>query len=573
MKILKTNLCINYSTLESLKLLSLVGVLIVIVSTFGVNNAFAEGIIYEPNELVVRNNPTVCSIQPLDPDLTEKQIEKFSTQSRASATEWQQHLQSGVGKTNWPNWEINFKQFDYDKFDSDAVLGCDIVMIFSKTPPNLSFWNILGLAMSDYETGKTIIEIYYLTPQLCDSGIREKDPRENIIWIFQEPCYGDMMISSQLGSVIRHELGHALGLGHYMSADEDETLSWNKGLAAAPSIMVEISYENTNEQRIAPRDIEKLQIIYGDDGFFLNSEELESLTLVNPYLTEQNYVDFQNSNYGFTIQYPEKWGVDDTVEKLEDFTSVLHITDEEESLNRSFKVGFFSKSVFTGSNDKEIFDKLVENEQKYCDEYLAEEFGFVCENLILLDAKTQNGENGKFYTIKSIWNDGTHHQIIHRNYIFSGDKIWEISGTGALAPFLLAKNVMEHSMTSFRLDDSVDSIPPITSKPESQIDLPPMELNAGPAESTQIPDWVRGNAEWWAQGAIGDFDFVSGIQYLIKEGIMTIPETAKAESGGDSKEIPLWIKNNADWWAQGLITDDDFVKGIQYLVEQGIISV
>ena len=42
---------------------------------------------------------------------------------------------------------------------------------------------------------------------------------------------------------------------------------------------------------------------------------------------------------------------------------------------------------------------------------------------------------------------------------------------------------------------------------------------------------------------------------------------------GDSAKIPTWIKNNADWWAQGLITDDDFVKGIQYLVEQDIIIV
>lgn len=89
----------------------------------------------------------------------------------------------------------------------------------------------------------------------------------------------------------------------------------------------------------------------------------------------------------------------------------------------------------------------------------------------------------------------------------------------------------------------------------------------------QIPEWVRGNAEWWAQGAIGDSDFVSGIQYLIKEGIMQIPETAQAETVEDSGEIPPWIKNNADWWAQGLISDDDFVKGIQYLVEQGIIQV
>jgi hypothetical protein len=52
--------------------------------------------------------------------------------------------------------------------------------------------------------------------------------------------------------------------------------------------------------------------------------------------------------------------------------------------------------------------------------------------------------------------------------------------------------------------------------------------------SLQIPDWVRGNAEWWAQGAIGDSDFVSGIQYLIKEGIMQIPETVKAENVDDS---------------------------------------
>lgn len=92
-------------------------------------------------------------------------------------------------------------------------------------------------------------------------------------------------------------------------------------------------------------------------------------------------------------------------------------------------------------------------------------------------------------------------------------------------------------------------------------------------KATEIPDWVRGNAQWWAQGAIGDSDFVSGIQYLIKEEIMTIPDTAKGANSGGSKEIPSWIKNNADWWAQGLISDDDFVKGIQFLIENGILEV
>ena len=89
--------------------------------------------------------------------------------------------------------------------------------------------------------------------------------------------------------------------------------------------------------------------------------------------------------------------------------------------------------------------------------------------------------------------------------------------------------------------------------------------------SSLIPDWIRSNAEWWAQGAIGDSDFVSGIQYLIKEGIITIPQTTTKE--GDPTDIPSWIKNNADWWSQGLITDEDFLKGIEYMVENGIIQV
>jgi len=40
-----------------------------------------------------------------------------------------------------------------------------------------------------------------------------------------------------------------------------------------------------------------------------------------------------------------------------------------------------------------------------------------------------------------------------------------------------------------------------------------------------------------------------------------------------STQVPGWIKNNAGWRADGLITEDDFVKGIQYLVEQGLIKV
>jgi hypothetical protein len=87
----------------------------------------------------------------------------------------------------------------------------------------------------------------------------------------------------------------------------------------------------------------------------------------------------------------------------------------------------------------------------------------------------------------------------------------------------------------------------------------------------EIPSWIKKNAGWWADGTIGDSDFVQGIQYLIKQNIIKIPPT---ESGsGSTQVIPSWIKKNAGWWADGTIGDSDFVQGIQYLIKQGIIKI
>ena len=97
-------------------------------------------------------------------------------------------------------------------------------------------------------------------------------------------------------------------------------------------------------------------------------------------------------------------------------------------------------------------------------------------------------------------------------------------------------------------------------------------LNSSWAQ-TSIPDWIKSNAGWWANGDIGDETFVQGIQYLIKEGIMQIPPTTPQGSSESTSEIPGWIKSNAGWWANGDIGDETFVQGIQYLIKEGILSI
>ena len=103
---------------------------------------------------------------------------------------------------------------------------------------------------------------------------------------------------------------------------------------------------------------------------------------------------------------------------------------------------------------------------------------------------------------------------------------------------------------------------------------PNAQQQAQPAAKsvTAIPSWIKNNAEWWADGVIDDSSFLQGIQFLINEGIMVIPPTETSGSS-DSQGVPAWVKNNAGWWADGTIDDNSFVSGIQYLVKVGIIKV
>ena len=40
-----------------------------------------------------------------------------------------------------------------------------------------------------------------------------------------------------------------------------------------------------------------------------------------------------------------------------------------------------------------------------------------------------------------------------------------------------------------------------------------------------------------------------------------------------AQSIPVWIKNNAGWWAEGQIDDNSFVQGIQFLIKEGIMKI
>ncbi len=131
---------------------------------------------------------------------------------------------------------------------------------------------------------------------------------------------------------------------------------------------------------------------------------------------------------------------------------------------------------------------------------------------------------------------------------------------------------LEISIPIFAADKSFTPPSVPNTDPETVPDTDPETVpDTDPETVLEIPDWVKNNAGWWADGTIDDASFVGVIQYLIENGIMKIPPTTQGESG--TGEIPDWIKNNAGWWADGTIDDASFVGGIQYLIEKGILNI
>ncbi|MEX1151310.1 MAG: hypothetical protein WEB28_04435, partial [Nitrosopumilaceae archaeon] len=84
--------------------------------------------------------------------------------------------------------------------------------------------------------------------------------------------------------------------------------------------------------------------------------------------------------------------------------------------------------------------------------------------------------------------------------------------------------------------------------------------------------WVKTNAKWWSDGTIDDKNFISGIEYLVNEGVIkvSLPDTTDNTS---ISEVQPWIKNTAGWWADGMISEDEFINAIEWMITNNIIQV
>ncbi|MHB8547514.1 MAG: hypothetical protein ACYDAJ_12195 [Nitrosotalea sp.] len=212
----------------------------------------------------------ICSFEPTPSKFDTLKKQTLLNEAEYSIIDWNQKLNEGLGKH--PVWILTYRIIPIsEQYDSKFYSNCDVIIryitSYSEDAVHYGLYKG-GITTFDYNTNKAYIKIFF-------SDMNQ---------------YG-------LGGAIRHEIGHAMGLGHYDVAP-DEQSRIDVGSEDTPSIMYPHVTVN-NYYSINPVDVREVKRIYGLGGFHLNNYAVVNSTI--PVWIKNDAIDCCSTNRGFYI--------------------------------------------------------------------------------------------------------------------------------------------------------------------------------------------------------------------------------------------------------------------------------
>jgi len=453
-----------------LKYIIIIALIFSILLIQNIPQSLAYEVEYEVHGPRISGIPTVCTIEPdpaQDEYLTEYYVEKILTNTRHAIGEWETQLKHKViYEKNKANWEINYVKVpleEQDKFDYDT---CTVFITFEPKPQDKSKW-FSYIGESQYEagnTGRTTMITYYAGIQFC----RSQDSK----FYYYDPCYTDRPRTfNQIATSVKHEFGHALGLGHYISDDNAINLKWARGGVPSPSIMAIFSHQVTKQNTIHTIDIDTVYSLYGEGGFLRDEPKpflgFESFTTLDEqYFKDKNKPRLVTITGNLTSDlYRQGVMVVLTVTKPDN-------TQEKISAIINPNGGF--EALY--SIDQEKPEGIYQLKANYIG-YNSEEITFEVLSI----------QNDPPQTLQKI-------------------PTWIKNTAGWWSEDRIGENDFVEGIR-YLIEEDIIKIQEVK------------RISVG--EGRNIPDWVKTTTGWWANDLVPEDDFIRGMQYLIQEGIIS----------------------------------------------------
>jgi hypothetical protein len=247
----------------------------------------------------------------------------------------------------------------------------------------------------------------------------------------------------------------------------------------------------------------------------------EDMERMMPKPVSGTYTNLEN---GVSVTFPSGWS--GTVNELPDIVPgewmvfVLVMDEARQANTAAMMQGNFATIML--SIGERLDDETPEPEPP------ADGFDVDC-SYIFAEKITLDGKTAMKLETECIGTDLSFRML---TYVFATSEkyVAYVYSTNPSSDFDNHLDEFEDSVKTLSINNLVDiqyEIPDgVSSQTESQtqIDPPSLQLDAGPSDESiqKIPDWVKNTMQWFLDGVISEDEMIAAIQFLVKEGIIKL---------------------------------------------------